>query len=178
MHRIAIIFSICLAICSLIEAAQPLPDFRLRDTENHWQTFDDIRGASLTIIDFWATWCAPCVRAFPHLIILHQKYKAQGVGFVGISIDSPRNIPKVQPFTRAHKLTYPVLLDPNSEYASRLQVVNVPTLLIISSKREIIYRHEGYQPGDEKIIEREIENALEAEKIDLDIREQDIKSIQ
>jgi thiol-disulfide isomerase/thioredoxin len=67
-------------------------DFSLKDTENQTLNLSDIRGESLTVIDFWATWCQPCIRSMPKLVDLSEAYKDKGVGFIGISVDSPRNL--------------------------------------------------------------------------------------
>lgn len=136
--------------------AGTLPDFKLRDIKNQWQKFDDVKGEKLTVIDFWATWCGPCKRALPKLSELSDKYLDSGVAFVGLNIDSPKNSAKVAPFVKANKIKYAVLVDPNGEFSSLLNINSIPTLLIINDKKEIVFRHTGYAPGDEKLIEKEI----------------------
>ena len=73
-------------------------DFQLEDTEGAWLAYSDIKGEKLTIIDFWATWCKPCVNSIPKLVELSESYPESDVVFIGISIDSPRNMAKVKPF--------------------------------------------------------------------------------
>jgi thiol-disulfide isomerase/thioredoxin len=73
-------------------------DFRLMNTENQTVSLSEISGKYLTIIDFWATWCQPCIRSLPGLVDKNEAYKDQGVSFIGISVDSPRNLSKVKPF--------------------------------------------------------------------------------
>jgi peroxiredoxin len=135
-------------------------DFSLKDVDRKTVNLSDIQGEQLTVIDFWATWCQPCIRSLPRLVEMSGDYGSRGVSFVGISVDSPRNISKVKPFARSMGIRYPVLLDPNGELMGELNVLAVPTLLIVDSKLDIIYTHEGFKPGDEENIRAEIEKYL------------------
>ena len=155
-------FFLLLFMVALTSAGNSIPDFKLKDLNNKWQKFENVSGEQLTVIDFWATWCGPCARALPKLNMLYNLYREKGVAFIGLNVDSPRNTAKVKPFARSKKIAYPVLLDPNSELSARLNVASIPTLLIVNSEKEIVYRHTGYRPGDEKIIEAEIKKLLSA----------------
>ena len=135
-------------------------DFSLKDTENQTVSLSEISGKTLTVIDFWATWCQPCVRSMPRLVDLSEAYKDQGVSFIGISVDSPRNLSKVKPFARSMGILYPVLLDSNGELMGELNVTAVPTLFIIDSDYRILYMHEGFNAGDELTIQEEIDKHL------------------
>ena len=156
MKNRIIVITLLFMIISNTLTGQIIYDFKLKDAGNHWRKYSELKGAKLTIIDFWATWCSPCIKAFPKLNAIYDKYQNDGVQFIGLNIDSPKNNAKIKPFIKTHKIAYPVLKDPNSQVASRLNITNVPTLLIINSKYEIIYRHQGYRSGDEQIIEAEI----------------------
>jgi peroxiredoxin len=135
-------------------------DFSLKDTENKTVSLSEISGKSLTVIDFWATWCQPCIRSMPRMVELSEAYKDQGVGFIGISVDSPRNLSKVKPFARSMGIRYPILLDSNGELMGELNVTAVPTLFIIDVDYRILYMHEGFNAGDEVIIQEEIDKHL------------------
>ena len=135
-------------------------DFRLKDTENKIVSLSEISGKYLTVIDFWATWCQPCIRSMPRLVELSEAYKDQGVGFIGISVDSPRNLSKVKPFARSLGIRYPILLDSNGELMGELNVTAVPTLFIIDGDYRILYMHEGFNAGDEVTIQEEIDKHL------------------
>ena len=135
-------------------------DFSLKDTENQTVSLSEISGKSLTVVDFWATWCQPCIRSMPRLVDLSETYKDQGVNFIGISVDSPRNLSKVKPFARSMGIEYPILLDSNGELMGELSVTAVPTLFIIDSDYRILYMHEGFNAGDELTIREEIDKHL------------------
>lgn len=159
MNRFITVVLVCFLLTK-VWSGHTIQDFRLKDVGNQWRKYSDLKGEQLTIIDFWATWCSPCIKALPKLNEIYNKYQKNGVHFIGLNIDGPRNNAKIKPFIRAHKITYPVLKDPNSQLASRLNIINVPTLLIINSENQIVYRHQGYRSGDEKIIEAEIKRLL------------------
>ena len=139
-------------------------DFRLKDVDQKLVNLSDIQGEKLTVIDFWATWCQPCIRSLPKLVEMSKEFESKGVQFIGISVDSPRNLSKVKPFSRSIGISYPVLLDPSGELMGELNVMSVPTLLIIDEGLNIVYIHEGFSAGDETGIREEIEKHLEAGK--------------
>ena len=145
------------------EAADTIPDFRLQNLDRQKVSLHDLMGENLTVIDFWATWCGPCIRSIPALVDLSEEYEDQGVRFVGVNVDSPRNLSKVKPFARSLGVTYPVLLDPASELMAALNVTAMPTLLLVNADREVVMVHEGYRPGDEEIVRDEIERRLSGE---------------
>jgi thiol-disulfide isomerase/thioredoxin len=158
--RRRIIGAILLALLANGMKAQE-PYFRLKDLSNQWKEYDDLKGEKLTVVDFWATWCHPCVQSIPHLNEMASLYADRGVGFIGVSIDGPRNQSKVAPFIKSMGVTYPILRDINSELMSELNVTAVPTLLIYDSSGELVHIHEGFRPGDELTIGEAIESFLE-----------------
>jgi len=152
-----------LMVCK-VNAQGSAYDFTLRDTDNRSVSLSEISGKYLTVIDFWATWCQPCIRSLPKLEELSETYKEQGVGFIGISVDGPRNLSKVKPFARSMGIAYPVLLDPNGELMGELNVTAVPTLLILDSHYRILNMLEGFHAGDEVTIQEEIERYLKGKE--------------
>jgi len=151
---------ILMILISPIRSGQIIQEFRLKDVNDQWQRLSDLKGEKLTVIDFWATWCSPCAKALPKLNDMYKKYQKKGVQFIGLNMDSPKNNSKIKSFVAAYKIVYPVLKDPNSQLASRLNISSVPTLLIINYENEIVYRHIGYNSGDELIIEKELKKIL------------------
>jgi len=137
------------------------PYFRLKDLSNQWKEYGDLKGENLTVVDFWASWCQPCVQSIPHLNEMASLYADRGVGFIGVSIDGPRNQSKLTPFIKSMGVTYPILRDINSELMSELNVTAVPTVLIYDSSGDLVHIHEGYRPGDELAIGKAIEALLE-----------------
>lgn len=136
------------------------PSFRLKDLDNDWKEFSDLKGEKLTVIDFWATWCQPCVRSMPLLNEIAEDFQDRGVSFIGVSVDGSRNQSKIAPFIRSMGIAYPVLRDMDSSMMKNLGVTAVPTLLIYDSSGNQVFFHEGFRPGDEQIIREHIEEHL------------------
>lgn len=136
------------------------PVFRLRDLDNKWKEYDDLKGRKLTVIDFWATWCQPCIKSIPLLNGMAEEFAEVGVSFIGVSIDGPRNQSKIQPFAQSIGISYPIIRDVDSELMADLGVTAVPTLIIYDAYGEALYYHEGFRPGDELSIREHIEKHL------------------
>jgi thiol-disulfide isomerase/thioredoxin len=146
----------------VLAASGQEPYFRLRDIDNQWKEYSDLKGDKLTVIDFWATWCQPCVKSIPLLNNMAVEYADEGVRFIGVSIDGTRNQSKIKPFMQSLGISYPIIRDVNSELMSELSVTAVPTLLIYDAEGNQIYFHEGFRPGDEITIEKHISQYLES----------------
>lgn len=151
--------TIILALLFLNTNAQLL-DQELKDTNNNLVNLNSISGEKLTVIDFWATWCKPCVNALPKLSTLSEEFTSKGVKFIGVSVDGPRNQAKVKPFTQSLGIKYPIVFDPNQELFSEMNASVLPTLIIVNSRGKEVFRHEGFQPGDEKLLSIELNKLL------------------
>lgn len=99
----------------------------------------DFRGEPL-IVNFWATWCAPCVKEMPDL----QQVAAEAEGtvaFLGIDVeDAP---PNAEPFVEELGITYPLALDPRREYSRQVNNFGMPTTLFVDADGLVRYRHTG-----------------------------------
>jgi thiol-disulfide isomerase/thioredoxin len=140
--------------------AQTIKNFKLDDTENTPKNFQELKGQTYTVIDFWATWCKPCLKAIPALIKIQDEYKALGVNFIGISCDGPRSVAKVSPLTKTLQINYPVLLDFNNDIMRDYNISNLPTLLIVDANNKVVYFHEGFVAGDELEIRKQLNQLL------------------
>jgi thiol-disulfide isomerase/thioredoxin len=141
-----------------------VPNFELPDLDGRPTRLADVMGENLTLIDFWATWCGPCVKSIPSLVALSDSLAESGVSVVGVNVDSPRNVSKVAPYARSLGVSYPILLDTNSEIMAELNVQAMPTLLVIDDRRNIVYAHEGFRPGDETVVRAEVMHLLSEDR--------------
>lgn len=140
-------------------AEAQISTYKLNNLSNEKVSINDLHG-EYTVVDFWATWCKPCVSAIPKLNTLYQEFAEEGVRFIGVNVDSPRNSSKVKPMVKSLGVTYPVLLDPDQELVEEYNVTVFPTLVILNKKGKQLFVHEGFSPGDEEIIKEEIENLI------------------
>ena len=92
---------------------------------------------------------------------MYQNLKSDGLVIVGISIDDAKMASKIKPTVKSKKLTYPILLDPETEVVSLFNPSkNVPFSVLINRAGEIDKTHAGYKPGDEVELEKEIKALL------------------
>jgi len=119
-----------------------------------------LQGSSLTLIDFWATWCQPCLKSIPEFIDIQENFQDKGVQVLGVNIDGPRNLSKVKPFVLAKGINYPIILDTDKNLMRDFNVAAVPTLIIVNSTGDIVYLHEGFQKGDGHVIREELTKLL------------------
>jgi len=159
MKTVMLVFSFVL-ISGYGANAQQVRNFVLNDLQNKSRSFDELKGEKLTLIDFWATWCKPCNKAIPELNKLYSQFHSKGVNLIGINCDGPRSVAKVGPLSKSLQIEYPVLLDINAELMNDLNLSAYPTLLIVNSSGKVIWIHEGFVPGDELVIQNEIEKQL------------------
>ncbi len=98
----------------------------------------DLRG-KVVLIDFWATWCPPCVEEVPSLVETYEKYHAQGFEIVGISLDEDKAA--LEKFTTENKMTWPQFFDGKgweNEMAQRFKIQSVPTLWLLNREGKLI----------------------------------------
>lgn len=151
---ISILFGTLINAESLKETTLPNLTFKLMDGEQI--SLDELLIEGPVYIDFWATWCAPCKKAMIHLERFQQKYSKHGFNILAVSTDSPKSISKVKSYIRSKKYSFIVALDPNQQIAQKLNATLLPTSLLINQNREIVWFHQGYIPGDEVEIEKQI----------------------
>lgn len=132
--------------------------------------FTDLQGEAVALaaalekgpvlIDFWATWCAPCKKAMPAYAALQTKYAEQGLQLWGVSWDRGRAIDKIEPWFEQQGFTFPALLDPEQELGRKLGVRSLPTTFLVTPAGQIAWRHVGYASGDEVTLEAKIREVL------------------
>lgn len=124
-------------------------DFSFPDSNDQPQSVSQWRGKIL-VINFWATWCGPCLKEIPEFIKLQQQYQDQGLQFVGIAIDDKES---VQAYLKRIQINYPILIagDAGSNLAHQLgNIINaVPFSVIVNQQGQIIHRQPGELSNEE-----------------------------
>lgn len=138
-----------------------LAGLRLQDLEGHNVELASYLGKGPLILDFWATWCKPCLAALPELQRLHSDLAPRGVQVVGINEDGPRNAAKVKPFAKTRGIEFPVVLDLNRAAQGQLQVAVLPTTLLIDRDGTVVRTSFGYRPGEIDALRKAAEALLD-----------------
>ena len=124
------------------------PDFRVRAATGEKLELAALRARGPVLIDFWATWCAPCLASLPELQSLHRRAGPRGLKVIGVSIDGPRNHAKVRPFAARLGLTFPIVLDEDGRLQDAFHVRVVPTAILIDTSGAVVLVTQGYRPGE------------------------------
>jgi thiol-disulfide isomerase/thioredoxin len=140
------------------------PNFTLKDMNDADVSLEQYRG-KVVLVNFWATWCGPCLTEMPWLIEFQQKYADRGFTILGISMDDEGK-KDVEPFLREERfdvggqklaLNYPILLG-NDELAGKYNVFGMPTSVLISRDGKKVRTYVGLINHDTMV--REIEGLL------------------
>ena len=119
-------------------------DFTLKDLDDNNIALSDYRG-KVVFLDFWATWCPPCVMAIPEVEKLYEEYKDnENVVIFGINMAENRN--DIDKFLTKNKINYRVLLGDNKT-ASKFSIRGIPTFIIIDQDGKIYNKFVGFTPG-------------------------------
>jgi thiol-disulfide isomerase/thioredoxin len=117
------------------------------------------------IIDFWATWCVPCIRELGNLDKVYSKWQEEtGVKIIAISLDDARTSKKVAPFVKGRNWKFEFYNDENSDLKRAMNVNNPPHTFLVNGKGEIVWEHNGYAEGGEDEIYKQVKDLLEKEK--------------
>lgn len=124
------------------EYSKPLEaqDFTLKDIDNNKISLKDYRG-KVVMLNFWATWCAPCRTEMPSMERLYRQFNKRG--FVILSVASGEKGEKVSKFIKEYNITFPALLDSDMEVTDHYKVWALPTTYIINAEGNIIGRING-----------------------------------
>src|SRR4030095_9812371 len=117
------------------------PDFSFTTAEGEFVSLDELKG-KVVLLDFWGTWCGPCVASVPALRDLNKKYaKESGVVMLGVSSDGDED--KWKTFTAKEKMVWPQYLDRDHAVQRAFAVRAFPTYIVIDAEGIVRYRDVG-----------------------------------
>jgi len=129
--------------CSTPKVTAQLPAFSLADMHGAIHSSSEWEGR-VRVINFWATWCPPCIKEIPEFVRLQDELAEGGVQFIGIALDNPES---VREFAAIHRINYPSLVAEMDGFAlvNRLGNKNgaLPYTVVVDASGKLVYQHIG-----------------------------------
>jgi len=161
-----IIFSLAFAmILSLsVSYAQnsSLPSVNIKTLAGETVDIQDYgKNGKITVLSFWASWCSPCKRELDAIAEIYEEWQEDyDMELLAITIDDARALPKVNSIVGTKGWEYTVLSDVKQELQRALNFQTVPMTFLIDQEGNIVYKHSGYNPGDEEELEDEMKKLI------------------
>lgn len=142
-----------------LPVGSPAPDLSIQTINGKGKISNDSLKGKIAIVDFWATWCAPCKTSFPKLEELSKKHSGK-VEIVGVSVDDEKN--GVADFAKENGATFAIGWDEGHSIAERWKVKSMPTTVILDASGNVRHVHAGFHDDEPELIAKEL-TALLAE---------------
>ncbi len=130
-----------------------LPNLYQEQVNDSLINLNDFRG-KVVYLDFWASWCAPCLVSIPLLNELREQYSAQGFEVLAVNVDTDPE--DGIDFLIDHPVSYPVLTDPEGVTPALYKLIGMPTSFLIDAEGTVRMVHVGFKESDIEIIEAEL----------------------
>ena len=117
------------------------PDFSLRNLKGNYENLDSFRG-HVIVLNFWATWCAPCRVEMPSFEKLYRRYRSEGVAVLAVTLDKNAG-PKIKSFVDEYELSFPILLDEKGEVERLYPSMTIPFTYVIDREGRVVARVDG-----------------------------------
>lgn len=137
------------------------PDFELSTVDGRSERLSAHLGKEVVLLDFWATFCEPCLASMPHLDALYRQHQEQGFVVLGIDIDGPDSIAQVKTTVSKLGVSFPILLDQESRVVSLYNPkTSAPYSVLIARDGRILKKQEGYTTGGAATVDQDVIAAL------------------
>ena len=160
----ALLSALLLAACGengvprAVVVGEPAPEYGATSLARDTISLADLRG-KVVLLNVWATWCPPCREEIPALQKIHERYSAQGLEVVGVSVDAPGEEAAVGAFVRSYGMTYPVWLDPGDKVSSTFRLTGVPSTFLIGRDGTLLWKHLGPIAEDDPTLTSKLQEA-------------------
>ena len=154
---LSLALSLPAAPASALDAGARQPEIGLSALRGGRVDLASLKG-KVVIIDFWASWCAPCKEEMPVLERLYKKYKSRGLVVVGVSVDQEAD--NVRSFLKQLPVSFTIVHDADKKVADRFKPPRMPSSYVVDRKGIVRYVHAGYRSEDAAKLEAEVKALL------------------
>jgi|GEM_PF-3197292 len=135
------------------------PDFAWTSVDGEILSRDGMVG-KVVLLDFWASWCAPCLQAVPHLKQLEEKHSDDVFQLIGINVDNEKA--KLESWVAEQGLTWPQIWDRGHEVIRTFQVNNFPTYILLDHQGRVSYSTTGFSFTTSRLLDYYVGAAVQA----------------
>ncbi len=137
------------------KVGEAIPDLELRTLSGSVVTLSEL-DSKVTLINFWATWCGPCVKEMPSLQKLSDAYSAKGLNVIGINLDEdPEAV--LEKFLEKNQIKFRSFVDSKGDLADRFNVSGLPLTLVIDKNRRLLLEQTGDEDWDSSAFRKQFE---------------------
>jgi len=131
------------------------PDFSATDLQGRPVVLSELSGSKAVVVDFWATWCAPCLESMPALQQVQEEFQERQVEIVAVNLgEDPEN---VRSFVERHEYTFRVVTDEDRAIGSRFGIGAIPAQVVVDTNGHLAWIQVGYDSGKESELRQLLE---------------------
>jgi len=169
MKALALLIALSLAGCTAnpgATATEPkpsaqksaAPDFELENVAGGTLKSNDLKG-KVTVVDFWATWCEPCISEIPNYNALHQSYADKGVEILGVTVESGK-LNDIKPKVEELQMKYPVVVGNDKVIDGFGGLIGFPTTFIVDKDWHVYKKYLGMTRNKKELIEKDLQKLI------------------
>jgi len=137
-------------------AVSEVPNIKLPGT-NGEVNLNDFKG-KVVYLDFWASWCKPCLKSFPWMTAMKSAYAEQGLEIIAVNLDKDRKL--AEKFLQKVNVNFQVAFDPDGDTATQYKLLGMPSSFLIGRDGKLYASHVGFREKDKPKIEAAIQQLL------------------
>ena len=157
MKTLALLALLQIGIVNASNISGAAPNITLKSNSGKNLKLSEYRG-QVVLLNFWATWCAPCRQEMPLLDKIQKRYHSLGFTILGVNVEE--NSAAAKKMLRHTPVSFPILFDTQNTASKAYNVSAMPSTVLIDKDGKMRYLHKGYQSGDEKTYVKWIKKLL------------------
>jgi thiol-disulfide isomerase/thioredoxin len=134
------------------------PEFELENVAGGKLKSNDLKG-KVTVVDFWATWCEPCISEIPNYNALRQSYNDKGVEILGVTVESGK-LNDIKPKVEELKMKYPVVVGDDKVIDGFGGLIGFPTTFIVDKDWRVYKKYLGMTRNKKEMIEKDLQKLI------------------